>query len=110
MFDNFEDTLEHSDKFVLETARIRWHELQYFFARGQAIYIAPELDLVDVAQHIANDDTHTVERWMQAAQIAAVNNDQARDWYANDVSVWAVVIKPWVLVQQQRVAVANITH
>jgi len=29
-----------------ETAKAGWAELQPFFARGQTIYVAPELDLI----------------------------------------------------------------
>ncbi len=32
-----------------ETAKASWKELQPFFARGQTVYVAPELDLIEVA-------------------------------------------------------------
>ena len=32
-----------------ETSQIAWKDLQRFFAGGTIIYVAPELDLVDVA-------------------------------------------------------------
>lgn len=85
---------------LAETSKIAWKELQYFFASGKAIYVATELDLINIAAHIAADNTDVVEGWMQSTQIAPVSNDQARTWYENDTIVWAVVVKPWVLVQE----------
>jgi hypothetical protein len=96
---DFSDDLNSLEKLALETARIPWKELQYFFASGHAIYVSTDLDLVKVAQHIASDDKQIIENWMQADKIYSVTNDQARDWYSADAQVWAVVVKPWILIQ-----------
>ena len=82
-----------------ETSLIAWHELQRFFATGQAIYVAPELGLIDVALQVSENNSSQIQDWTQALKIAKVNDDQARQWYESDASVWAVVVKPWVLVQ-----------
>ena len=97
--DPLEPDVSSLEKLALETAKIPWKELQYFFATGHAVYISTELDLVRVAQHVANDDKQVIENWMQTDKIAPVSNDQARDWYNNDSKVWAVVVKPWILIQ-----------
>ena len=36
-------------KLNLETSRIHWHDLQTYFARGQVVRVAPELDILEVA-------------------------------------------------------------
>ena len=82
-----------------ETSKIAWQELQYFFASGKAVYISDKLDLVEVASCFASDNKVMVENWMNNKQIMLVTNDQARNWYDNNATVWAVVVKPWVLVQ-----------
>ncbi len=38
-------------------------------------------------------------KWMQAGQIARVTDAQALAWYDADADVWAVVVRPYVLVQ-----------
>lgn len=83
-----------------ETARIPWVELQRFFARGVAVWIAPELDLVDTAAAFSQDRTALVQTEMAAGRIAQVDADQAREWLAQDAILWAVVVSPWVLVQE----------
>jgi hypothetical protein len=83
----------------LETAQIHWHELQRFFASGNAISVDPSLDLTQVAAQIAGDNAIQLKQWMEAGLVDAVNDTQALQWYENNLKVWAVVIKPWVLVQ-----------
>ena len=83
-----------------ETAKIAWSELQRFFAAGKAIYVSLNLDLVEAALQISNDNSEQVRQWMDNGEIAPVSDDQARDWIDTDAMVWAVVVKPWVLVQE----------
>ena len=82
-----------------ETARFAWKELQRFFASGAVIVVAPELDLVDVAVKIAEDDKPAVEQWMQQGKIGRVSDEQAQAWWDADTALWTVVVKPWILVQ-----------
>lgn len=98
MTDIEQDTIKQ--QIVGETSKIAWHELQYFFASGMAIYVSDELDLIEVATSFVDDNKAMVERWMQDKLVMPVPDDQARDWYNNESMVWAVVVKPWVLVQQ----------
>ena len=83
-----------------ETAKIPWLELQRFFAAGKVMWIAAELDLVDVAFALQKDDLQQVETWAEARQIAPVSDEQARAWVECDALLWSVVVKPWVLVQE----------
>jgi hypothetical protein len=87
------------EKVNQETSKIAWSELQRFFASGLAVFIAPELDLVEVADAFAKDNKALVEQWMQNKQVHLVSDQQATDWINNNSMVWAVVIKPWILVQ-----------
>lgn len=86
-------------KINFETAQIRWHELQRFFATGNAIAVDKTLDLIQVAGVIARDEATQLKLWMEAGLVDAVKDQQAQAWYDKDAVVWAVVIKPWVLVQ-----------
>lgn len=83
----------------LETAQIHWHVLQRFFASGNAIAIDSSLNLTHVATQIVADNATQINVWMQAGLVDAVKDTQAQTWYEQNALVWAVVIKPWVLVQ-----------
>ncbi|MCF7969637.1 MAG: DUF2288 domain-containing protein [Methylococcaceae bacterium] len=87
------------EKVNQETSKIAWSELQRFFASGLAVYVAPQLDLVEVADAFSKDDKRQVEQWMQEQQVQLVSDQQATDWISNATIMWATVVKPWVLVQ-----------
>lgn len=76
-----------------------WVELQRFFASGNALYIAPGLDLIDVAADFSLDDSATLKPLIEAGKMAPVTDMQALEWYENEALMWAVVVAPWVLVQ-----------
>lgn len=82
-----------------ETAKIRWSSLQRFFAQGTAVWVDQGLDLVDVALAMAEDSAERVGSWTVEGRVAKVSDAQARYWIEQDALVWAVVIRPWVLVQ-----------
>jgi len=88
------------EKVNLETSQIAWKELQRFFANGSAVFVASDLDLVDVAYQFSIDNKDQVALWMQSNQVALVTDRQAIDWLEADADVWAVVVKPWILVQE----------
>ena len=83
-----------------ETAKIPWRELQRFFAAGKVMQVDAALDLVDVACAIHDDDVDRVAGWARTAQLGPVADSQARGWFEDDALVWAVVLKPWVIVQE----------
>ena len=89
-------------KITSETAKIPWLELQRFFAAGKVVRVAAGLDLVDVAHAMQQDDLARVESWAADGALAPVSDDEARRWHDADSSLWAVVVKPWVLVQEIR--------
>ena len=73
--------------------------MQRYFASGSAIFVSESLDLVEVAVQISKDNREQVAQWMDAGQIARVSDAQALAWYEADADVWAVVVRPYVLVQ-----------
>ncbi len=86
-------------KVNLETARIAWRELQRYFASGVAIYVSPELDLVEVAYQVSADNKAQLQAWMDAGLVARVTDEQALAWYEADTDMWAVVVSPYVFAQ-----------
>lgn len=85
-----------------ETAKASWAELQPFFARGQTVYVAPGLDLVDVALAFSEDNAGQLTLWREKGQVDKVSDEQACQWYDADQTLWTVVVMPWVLVQPEQ--------
>lgn len=84
-----------------ETSRIAWTELLRFFAAGSVIAVDEELDLIEVAVQISNDNKAQVEQWLLAHEVEKVSDAQARTWLEADATLWAVVVNPWILVQHK---------
>lgn len=89
-------------KVNLETAQIAWKELQRYFAGGAALAVAADLDLVEVAYQMSQDNAAQIRQWMAAGKFGKVSDEQAKGWLAADEILWAVVVSPWVLVQPVR--------
>ena len=87
---------------VGETATISWNQLEIFYARGEAILVDKDMDLIKVAHAISIDETQRVEKWILEGKLKRQFDDKAKQWSENQTEVWAVVIKPWILVQEIR--------
>lgn len=85
-----------------QTGRLAWPELQRHFARGAVIRVAGNLDLVEVAARVVEDDRAVVERWLGEGRLAHATLEDARRWELDRAEFWAVVAAPWVLVQEVR--------
>ncbi len=88
------------EKVNMETSKMRWSELQRFFASGMAVFAASELDLVEVAYQFSQDNKTRFEAWMKAGKVGTVSDAQATEWIEQDAMMWTVVVKPWILVQR----------
>lgn len=86
--------------FNAQTARLGWPELVRHFARGVVVNVTSDMDLVAVAAAMAQDRVDEIEAWTQAGFIRRASDDDAQVWHEQDTVFWAVVVAPWVLVQE----------
>ena len=101
------DELNSIDKINRETARVSWKEIEPHFASGNVISVDQTLDLVHVAKAVADDNTVDIKQWMDAGQVTPTTDQQAIEWQQNNTELWAVVIKPLILVQKVKEAMTN---
>lgn len=84
-----------------ETATIEWKDLERFFARGNLLRVSSDLDLVDTAVEMANDNKPVIEQWVAENRLSGVSNEEAELWSNGNSTLWSVVVLPWILVQQR---------
>jgi len=97
--------LSENDRRILlnqETGIVTWPEVQRHFARGVLIYVKESLDLVTVADAFVVDNKSSIETWYKSDLIARIPDDIAQRWAEEDISLWAIVIAPWILVQEHK--------
>ena len=85
-----------------ETAKIEWHQLQKHYASGSVLAIAAGFDLIKVAIALHQDDTVQIKQWLSEESVKQVTDSQAQSWYQQNTLVWALVIPPFVLVQETK--------
>ena len=97
-----EQTIPLSIRLNLQTAPISWPEIERFFARGRVIHVSAELDLLAVAAALVEDNIAAFNDWTTAQTVQHLSDETAKQWVGDDSRLWAVVIAPWVLVQERR--------
>lgn len=88
-------------KLLSETAPINWQELQPYFARGALLWVDGSVDLIAVAEAIAENDHAKVSLWLESGVLSKMQDSSAEDLMSRDPQLWAVVVAPWVLVQER---------
>jgi hypothetical protein len=88
-------------KLLGETARITWEELQPFFAKGALLWVDSTLDLIAVAEAMAENQHAQVSAWLEAGTLAKVGEGKAADLLQRAPELWAVVVSPWVVFQER---------
>ena len=87
-------------KLLGETAVISWAELQPFFARGALLQVDAALDLVEVARP-GRGRPREGRRLASGGGLSKVGEDAAKDFLERDPTLWAVVVAPWVVIQER---------
>ena len=60
---------------------------------------AREQRLNDRRNRFTKDNAKSLKDWMTKGKIDVVTDDQAKECHDTEATVWAVVIKPWILIQ-----------
>lgn len=80
-----------------EVARVGWRDLRPHAARG-ALFLVSQLDLVEAATAVAEDDTTAVQKWLSEGKLARPTADQHQAWEAEpDRPFDYLIVQPFVL-------------
>ncbi|MBF8724292.1 MULTISPECIES: DUF2288 domain-containing protein [Pseudomonas] len=89
-------------KLLGETATIEWKALERFWAKGDLIWVDPSLDLIAVAEAMAENRSEIFAKWRDDGTVAPVSAEQALDFQRRDPPIWAVVVSPFVVMQEKK--------
>jgi hypothetical protein len=95
-----EPQIDLRDLLNAQTGRVAWSELQRHFARGMILIVSDQLDLIEVAARIIDDDATQVQAWIAGKQLLRAELRHAQAWETAQSQFWSVVAAPWVLVQE----------
>lgn len=83
-----------------QAGKIQWPGLMRHFARGKLICLEGELDLIEVADLLVKDQAGQIASLYRDGKLRRALDDDAIRWEAEGTEFWAVVVAPWVLVQE----------
>ena len=83
-----------------ECASIAYKEIEQFFARGMLVLVAQDLDIIDVALVIQEDNTKKLNEWISQEKVVRVHDDHAVEWSQQETLLMAITAVPWLLVQE----------
>ncbi|GLH35701.1 MULTISPECIES: DUF2288 domain-containing protein [Pseudomonas] len=86
-------------KLLGETATIEWKALERFWAKGDLIWVDPSLDLIAVAEVMAQNRSEMFAKWRDDGTVGPVTAEQALDLQTRDPEIWAVVVSPFIVIQ-----------
>ena len=95
-----EKELPIGDLLNAQTGRIGWPELARHFARGLVIDVSPDEDLLAIAEALVRDQADEIDRLHKSGRLHRATDQDAIRWQEENSQFWAVVVAPWVLVQE----------
>lgn len=89
------------EKLESEIESCDWEALADHFERGAILIVDGSLDLAEAGVAMANDDTKTIENWLNQSMITKPTLDDKEVWSQNHKTKFArfLIIQPYVLIQ-----------
>ncbi len=89
------------EKIAKYTGEVNWKYLRPHYESGALLWVDPSLTLAQVADALSADDTETVTNWLGNGDLVKIGELHAMQWEESDELFTAVVITPFVLMQQR---------
>jgi len=84
-----------------DIADICWKDILPHAKRDAVIVVKPELDLPEVAEAIAQDNTSSVQEWITTQSIAKPTPEQLTLWNDNPQKQFStLIVQPFVVVKE----------
>ncbi|MEM7195000.1 MAG: DUF2288 family protein [Pseudomonadota bacterium] len=96
------DQLPLDQRLNLQTGRVYWDELAPHFARGVVLTVDRTVDLIGLAEIMVADDKDKISSLMEIGHLEKTSVQSASKWNDSGQTLWALVVAPWVLVQEER--------
>jgi len=90
------------EELALQVDVAEWNWLRAHLERGGIIVVDRDLDIAEVGERIAGDDTATVAAWIEAGKLSKPSHGQIAAWDADGSARFAtLIISPYILMKEQ---------
>lgn len=91
----------HKEELAHQIDQARWEWLKPHHERGSLIVVDGMLELAEVGERIAADDTASVQTWLASRMIVKPTVEQLAGWDQEPAKLFAMlVVSPFVLIQE----------
>jgi len=91
---------EQIESFKRDLAEVCWRELKIHLQRDAIITVSTTLDIITVAEAVANDNKEAVEGWIGNKQLGKPTEDQLNSWEkTQEKSFRMLIVQPFILLQ-----------
>lgn len=88
------------EQFKRDLAEVSWKDLRIHLQRDAIIIVDQQLDLIDVAVVVAEDDKLKVANWIGEGQLLKPTAEQVSAWESElDKPFRMLIVQPFILVQ-----------
>ena len=96
---------EMIESFKRDLAEVCWQDLRIHLQRDAIILISADLDIIQVAVALAEDDSRQVETWITSGAIGKPSRQQLDGWEEDlEKRFRMLIVQPFILVQEIAVA------
>jgi len=89
------------ESFKRDLAEVTWRELKIHLQRDSVIIFSAEIDLIEAAVAVADDDKNRVESWLAAGQLGKPTDQQLKGWEGEaDKLFRMLIVQPFILIQE----------
>lgn len=81
------------------TGPVQWEWLKPHVQRDAVIVVNSQLDLTEVGEALATDNTQAVERWITEQLLVKPNAEQLTLWSSDNKRLNSLIVQPFILVQ-----------
>lgn len=92
-----EDQSTDSEKLAKFAGEVDWTYLKPHFERGSLFFVDSSLEMTQVGEAMAKDDSAAIEGWLKTGDLVKIEAIHAFQWEDGKTEFEAVVISPFVL-------------
>jgi hypothetical protein len=93
--------VQTQDLLNAQTGKIEWRDLIRHFARGVVVCVQQGQDLVGIADFLVKNQSDEISSFYEKGILHLAADEDAMRWEKNKTQFWAVVVAPWVVVQEK---------
>jgi len=92
-----EDASSDEEKLAKYLGEVDWSYLKPPYERDCLYFVDGELDMVEVGEAMAADESEKVKAWLKAGDLVKIEALHAQQWEGGEEQFEALVVSPFVL-------------